>query len=50
MACSECKKLNKEQQEYYDRTERITKIAVGLIIVVGGLAIYGLVTLIGKFL
>ncbi len=50
MACSECKKLSKEQQEYYDKSERMTKIAVAVIFVVGALAIYGLVTLIDKFI
>jgi hypothetical protein len=46
MACSECKKIREEDKKYYDETDKIAKtVFIGLIIV-GGLAIYGLVSLI----
>ena len=50
MACSECKKMKDEQQEFVERTDRITKIFLLCLLVGSALAIYGLVTLIGKFL
>ena len=46
MAFSECKKIREEDKKYYDETDKIAKtVFIGLIIV-GGLAIYGLVSLI----
>ena len=46
MACSECKKIREEDKKYYDETDKIAKtVFIGLIIV-GGLAVYGLVSLI----
>jgi len=50
MACSECKKLREEEKNYYDETDRIAKIVFYGIIVVGGLALCGLVSLISWLL
>lgn len=50
MACSECKQKKTEQEEFIERTDRIAKLFLYGILIGGALAIYGLVTLIGKFL
>jgi hypothetical protein len=50
MACSECKKMREEDQKYYDETNKIAKAVFIGVIVVGGLAIYGLISLIGSLL
>jgi hypothetical protein len=50
MACSECKKAKDEQERFIEKTDRITKMVLLGILVGGTLAIYGLVTLISKFL
>jgi hypothetical protein len=50
MACSECKKLREEEKNYYDETDRIAKIVFYGVIVVGALAIYGVISLISWLL
>jgi hypothetical protein len=50
MACSECKKIREEDERYYEETDRIAKVVFIGVIVVGCLAIYGLISLIGSFL
>lgn len=50
MACSECKKMREEDEKFYEETNKIAKTVFIGLIVVGGLAIYGLVSLICSFL
>lgn len=50
MACSECKKMREEDEKYYEETNKIAKVVFIGLLVLGSLAIYGLVSLIGRFL
>jgi hypothetical protein len=50
MACSKCKKKNKEKDNFVTKTDRLSQIAFGSLVVLVILAIYGLYSLITTIL
>jgi hypothetical protein len=50
MACSTCKQKEKTKEEIIKTTMKIGKVAIWVAIVWMALGVYGLISLIGKFL
>jgi hypothetical protein len=50
MSCSTCKEKSKIKEELYESSEFVSKGVIWFVIVWSGLALYGLYTLITKFI
>ena len=50
MACTNCKQNGKTKEEIEKSVKNISKVAIWIAIVWRSLGVYGLITLIGKFL